>query len=84
MALKHSAVVLPAYLCAKGRAPVHDNKARMKGLALGAALTTQTPLFSSCTPAARTRWEHKITQKRAVQTHTHTLAAFRKKLVGEK
>lgn len=37
-------------LCAKERAAVHDNKGRMKGLALGAELEGQTPSLPSFLP----------------------------------
>lgn len=46
MQLKHMALVLPGYFVPKGRAPVHDNKGRLKGLELGAELVGQAPFLS--------------------------------------
>lgn len=72
------ALVLPAYFVPKGRAPVHDNKGRTKGLALGAELVGQTPFLPFSLLSHNTKMLfNSLTKLSELCTWQHTKRVFR-------
>lgn len=71
--LKHLALVLPVCFCARGReVPVHDNKGRTKGLALGAQTCTHKNTHWHVIPLTNT--EQKMF--RAARMTAHKVMRF--------